>query len=99
MLEIKSGINTKQNTKLGAILEDIIQQHSLCIATQIEHTYHHLTSCEQSGKSTIDLTLARGIQKINIKAFDQKIIKTRHTPIEIQIEDTNNSCPSTTPPL
>ena len=39
------------------------------------------------------------IQNINIKAFDQKIIKSRHTAIEIQIEDTNNSCTSVMPHL
>ena len=55
--------HVKQNTKLCAILEDIIQQHSLYIATDIDHTYHS-TSCEQSGKNTIDPTLARVIQNI-----------------------------------
>ena len=85
----------KQNTKLDTILEDIIQWHSLYIATDVDHTYHHLTSCEQSGKSTIDLTLTRGIQNINIKAFDLKSIKARHTAIEIQIEHTNELCPTT----
>ena len=55
--------HVKQNTKLGAVLEDIIQQHSLYIATDIDHTYQS-TSCEQSGKSIIDPTLARVIQNI-----------------------------------
>ena len=87
--------HAKQNTKLGAILDSIIQRHSLYIATDVDHTHHHSTNFEQSGKSTIDLTLARGVQNINIKAFDLKTIKTRHIAIEIQIEDTNSSCPST----
>ena len=52
------------------------------IATDVDHTYH-LISCEQSGKSTIELTIARGTENINIQAFDLKIIKTRHSAIEI----------------
>lgn len=52
--------HTKQNTKLEAILEDIIQ-HSLYIAADIGNT-HHWTSCEESHKSIIHLTLARGLQ-------------------------------------
>ena len=48
--------HAKQKTKLGAILEDI-QQPSLYIATDIDHTYHHSASCEQSGKNATDLTL------------------------------------------
>ena len=47
----------------------------------------------------MDLTLARGIQNTNINAFDPNTIKTRYTAIEIQIEDTNNLCPSTIPLL
>ena len=86
----------KQNTKLDAILEDIIQWHSLYIATDVDHTYHS-TSCEQSAKSKTDPNLSRVIQNTNTKAFDLKTIKTRHTAIEIQIEDTNNLCPSTIP--
>ena len=89
--------HTKQNTKLGAILEDIIQWHSLYIATDVNHTYHHSTNFEQSGKITIDIAHARGVQNISIKAFDLKTIKTRHTAIEIQVEDTNNSCCFTIP--
>ena len=42
------------------------------------------------------MTLARNIQNINIKALDLEII-WRHTAIEIQIGDTNKSCPSTIP--
>ena len=45
----------------------------------------------------MDLTLARSIQNINIKAFDLNTIKARYTTTEIQIEDTNNLCPSTIP--
>ena len=37
--------HAKQKTKLGAILEDI-QEPSLYIATDIDHTYHHSVSCE-----------------------------------------------------
>ena len=60
--------HAKQNTKLGAILEDIIQRYSFYSAADMDHAYHHSTNCEQSGKITIDLILARGIQNINIKA-------------------------------
>ena len=59
MPETQSGIDAKQNTKLGAISEVVIQWHSLYIATDSGHTYHQLASCEQSGKSLVDLTLAR----------------------------------------
>ena len=44
MPETQSGIDTKQNTKLGAILEVVIQWHSLYIATDSGHTYHQLAS-------------------------------------------------------
>ena len=54
--------HAKQKTKLGAILEDI-QEPSLYIATDIDHTYHHSVSCEQSCKSAIDLTLGQGVCK------------------------------------
>ena len=87
--------HAQQNTKLGAISEDNIQRHSLYIATDVDHIYHHWKIREQSDKSTIDLTFARVMQNINIKVFDLKTIKTRHTATEIQIEDTNNLCPST----
>ena len=54
--------HAKHNTKLGEILEDIIQRHSPYIVTGIDHTYHHSTNCEHSCKSTIGVTLARGKQ-------------------------------------
>ena len=83
--------HSKINTKLGIILEDIIQHHGLYIATNVDHTYHHSPLCDTSGKSTIDLTLTRGIRNVNIKTIDMDLsnIKTRHKAIEIQIEEKN----------
>ena len=38
MLETAWDKHAKQNTKLDLILEDIIQLHSLYIATDVDHT-------------------------------------------------------------
>ena len=51
--------HVKQNTKLGAILGDVIQRLSIYIALNVNHTHHHSRSCEQSDKSAIGLILSR----------------------------------------
>ena len=72
MLETQSVINTLNiiYAKLGAILDIRYQQDSLYIATDVDHTYHHSTGCEQYIKS---------IQNINIKAIDLKNFNIRHS--------------------
>ena len=88
--------NCKNNTKLGVYLENIIQRHGLYIATNTNYTYHHSEIFDNSGKSTIDLTLTRGIKNINIQTFNIEEIKTRHKAIIITVgEQTNLKCSKT----
>ena len=72
-------------------------RHGLYVATNTDHTYHHSINSDNSGKSTIDLTLTRGINNIHIKTLNIDEIKTRHNAIVINIGDNNNTQSSKTP--
>ena len=63
----------KRNTKIGKLLEDIINRHNLFIATDVDFTYQQSASINNNGKSTIELTLTRGLAnvKITTKDFDK----------------------------
>ena len=80
------------------VLEDIILRHCLYVATDTNHTYHHLPNCENSGKSTVDLTPIRGIKNISIKILniEETNIKTRHKAMVIHVGENNIKSPKTT---
>ena len=79
--------NAKTNNKMGQVLEDIINRHGLYIATDLDFTYQQSVQVSNSGKSTIDLTLSRGLQNVKVAAKNLDLIKTRHQAIEILIEE------------
>ena len=79
-----------KTNKMGTVLEDIIQRHSLYIETNVDHTYQQTLQSECTGKSTIDLTLSRGINNMSVKTVDITNIKTRHKGIEITTDSENN---------
>ena len=56
--------NANNNSRMGLILEDIINRHGLYIATNTDFTYQQSIMVSNSGKSTIDLTLTRGLKNI-----------------------------------
>ena len=58
------GKHTSQNNKMGIALEELVQRHSFYVATDLDHTYQDSPNCHNSGKSTIDLTLFRGINNL-----------------------------------
>ena len=58
-----------QNNKMGTVLDELIQKHGLYVATDLDHTYQHSPNCYNSGKSTIDLTLALFLQHILCMTF------------------------------
>ena len=78
--------NTNHNSRMGLILEDIINQHGLYITTNTDFTYQQSTMVSNSGKSTIDLTLTCGLKNIKVVTKDFTLIKTRHKTTEILIE-------------
>ena len=80
------------------VLEDIILKHGLYVATNTYHTFHHLSSCENSQKSTIDLPLTKGIKNINIKTLDieETSVKIRHKAIIIHVRENNIKNPEIT---
>ena len=67
---------------MGKTLEDIINVHSLSIATDAPYTFKRH---DNSGKSTTDLTLTRGLKNVKVKTAI-KTIKTEHQTIEINTE-------------
>ena len=71
---------------MGLILEDIINQHGLYIKTNTGFTYQQYTMVSNSGKSSVDLTLTRGLKNIKLVTKDFTLIKTRHKAIEILID-------------
>ena len=75
--------NIRQSSKLGKTLEDIIKRHGLSIATGAPYTFKQR---DDSGKSTIDLTLNRGLKNVKVKTKEIETIKTEHQTIEINIE-------------
>ena len=72
---------------MGNILEDTINQHNLFLLTDLDHNYHHSDLNENSGKSTIDLTLVRGLSNLHIRTRAFDLIKTRHMAIEISVNE------------
>ena len=75
--------NIRQSNKMGKTLEDIINRHGLNIATDAPYTFKRR---DNSGKSTIDLTLTRGLKNVKVKTKEIETIKTEHQAIEINIE-------------
>ena len=89
-------IHCNKNNKMGTVLEDLIQRHGLYLATNVDHSYQQTVQSQYTGKSTIDLTLSRGISNISVNTIDITNIKTRHKGIEITIDTQNtrnNSLP------
>ena len=80
--------NIQQSSKMGQLLEDIINRHGFYIATELPYTFKRL---DNTGKSTVDLTFVRGLQNIKIQAKEFDFIKTGHQAIKILIEDTQNN--------
>ena len=72
--------NLTRNTKMGNIL-DIINEHNLFLLTDVDHTYHHSDLNKNAGKSTIDLSLVRGLSNLHIRTRAFDLIKTRHMAI------------------
>ena len=81
------GQEPNRNTKIVNILEDIINQHNLFLLTDVDHSYHHSDLNENAGKSTIDLTLVRDLSNLHIRTRAFDLIKTRHTAIEISVNE------------
>ena len=67
---------------MGKTLEDTINMHSLCIATDAPYTFKWR---DNSGKSTTDLTLNRWLKNVTVKTTIETI-KTEHQTIEINTE-------------
>ena len=72
--------NLTRNTKMGNIL-DIINEHNLFLLTDVDHTYHHSDLNKNAGKSTIDLSLVRGLSNLHIRTRAFDLIKTQHMAI------------------
>ena len=54
----------RQSNKMGKTLEDIINRHGLNIATDASYIFKRR---DNSGKSTKDLTLTRGLKNVKTK--------------------------------
>ena len=78
--------STSNDSRMGLILEDIINQHGLNITTNTDFTYQQSTMVSNSGKSTVELTLNCGLKNIKVVTKNFTLIKTRYKAIEIQIE-------------
>ena len=70
---------------MGKLLEGIINRHNLFIAADADFTYQQSASINNSGKSTIDPTLTRGLANVKITTKDLDMINTRHNAVEIYI--------------
>ena len=68
---------------MGKTSEEIINRHVLNIATDAPYTFKWR---DNLGKSTIDLTLTRGIKNLKVKTKEIETIKAEHQAIEINIE-------------
>ena len=77
--------NANSNSRMGLILEDIINCHGLSM-TNTDFTYQQSTMVSNSDKSTIDLTLTHGLKNIKVVTKDFTVIKMRHKAIKILIE-------------
>ena len=78
--------NANNNSRMGLILEDILNYHGFYVTTNTDFTYQQSTMVSNSGKSTIDLTLTRRLKNIKVVRKDFILIKTRHKAIEMLIE-------------
>ena len=72
--------NILQSNKMGKTVEGIINRHGLNIATDVPYAFKRR---DNSGKSTIDLSLTRGLKNVKVKT---KEIKTEHQAIEINMK-------------
>ena len=81
----------KRNTKMGKLLEDIINHHNLFIATDADFTYQQSAFISNSGKSTIDLTFTRGLANVKIAIKDFDLISTRHKAVQIYIPEASQN--------
>ena len=72
---------------MGNLLENIINEHNLFRLTDVDQTYHHSDLNENTGKSTIDLTLVRGLSNLHIRTRAFDLIKTQHMAIEISVNE------------
>ena len=77
--------SASNNSRMGLILEEIINRHGFYIITTTDITYQQSVMASKSGKSTIDLTLTRGLK--NIKVVKKCYLnKTSHKAIKVLIE-------------
>ena len=68
---------------MGKTLEDIINRHDLNIVTDAPYIFKLL---DNSGKSTIGLTLTRRLKNVKVKTKETDAIKTEHRAIEVNME-------------
>ena len=61
--------NIRQSNKMGKTVEGILNRHGLNIATDAPYAFKQ---CDNSGKSTIDLSLTRGLKNIKVKTKEIK---------------------------
>ena len=76
---------------MGKLLQDIISRHNLFIARDADFTYQQSASINNSGKSTIDLTLTCGLANVKITTKDFYLINTRHKAVEIYIPEASQN--------
>ena len=76
---------------MGKLLEDIINRHNLFIATDADSTYQQSVSINNGGKSTIDLSLTRGLANVKITTKNFDLINTRHKAVEIHIPEASQN--------
>ena len=77
--------NANNNSRMGLILEDILNYHGFYVTTNTDFTYQQSTMVSNSGKNTADLTLTCGL-KNKVVTKDFTLIKTRHKAFEMLIE-------------
>ena len=82
---------------MGIALGELVQRHSFYVATDLDYTYQHSPNCHNSGKSTIDLPLFRGINNLIVKTREISNIKSRHKAIKIEVEKLSDKNSSHTP--
>ena len=78
--------NANNNSRMGLILEDILNYHGFYVTTNTDFTYQQSTMVSNSGKGTIGLNLNRDLKNIRVVTKDFTLIKTRHKAIEILID-------------
>ena len=78
----------QQQNRMGQLLEDIINRPKLHITTKLPYTFKRSNN---TGKSTLDLTLVRSLKNVQAKVKEFELIKSGHLAIEVLIEDTQNN--------